>query len=291
MTSLNPHQQQLLKTIRGELENISGISAIVLGGSHARGHAHAGSDLDIGIYYRNAGRFSIDDISAAVSCLTGTSDTRVYGFDEWGPWVNGGVWLTLAGQRVDLIYRSLDKVEQVLDAARSGAYELHYGQQPPFGFFSPTYLGEVSVALPLYDPDHELERLRREVSEYPAALRAAVIQNSLWSVEFGLNAFAPKFARTADSYGVAGCLSRFAFHLVLALFALNRTYLINDKTALKEIAAFSRKPKDFSSRVLQLLAHVGETAPQQQNSIVSMDELFAETVALAGELYHSNLSP
>lgn len=31
----------------------------------------------------------------------------------WGPWVNGGAWLTIQGQRVDWIYRDLQRVHEV----------------------------------------------------------------------------------------------------------------------------------------------------------------------------------
>jgi len=41
--------------------------------------------------------------------------------------------------------------------------------------------------------------------------------------------------------------------LVLALFALNRTYLLSDRTALDEIDDFSSAPPRFSARVRGLL--------------------------------------
>jgi hypothetical protein len=45
----------------------------------------------------------------------------------WGPWVNGGAWLTVDGIAVDLIYRDLSRVEAVIDACRAGHVET--GQQ------------------------------------------------------------------------------------------------------------------------------------------------------------------
>ena len=36
---------------------------------------------------------------------------------DWGPWINGGAWLTVAGTRVDLLYRELDKVRGVIEAS------------------------------------------------------------------------------------------------------------------------------------------------------------------------------
>jgi hypothetical protein len=54
-----------------------------------------------------------------------------------------------------------------------------YTQQPPFGFFSGTYLGEIAVCIPLFDPEGRLEPLKRRVADYPEALRRAVVQDSL----------------------------------------------------------------------------------------------------------------
>src|SRR5205823_13488503 len=137
----------------------------------------------------------------------------------------------------------------------AGRYEVNYEQQPPFGFFSGTSLGEIAVCIPLFDPEGQLDVLKRRVAEYPEALRRAVVQDYLWQAEFGLAAFAPKFAARADAYGTAACLTRAVNQLVLVLLALNRKYPINDKTALAEIVEFERSPREFGPRVQKVLAH------------------------------------
>jgi hypothetical protein len=125
-------------------------------------------------------------------------------------------------------------VERVIREAEAGKYQMDYAQQPPFGFFSATYLGEIAICIPLFDPDGYVERLKQLVAQYPEALRRAVVQDHLWAAEFDLVAFAPKFAARGDVYGTAACLTRAVNQIVLALFALNRKYLLNDKTALAE---------------------------------------------------------
>ncbi len=72
-------------------------------------------------------------------------------------------------------------MDRVIADAEAGRYEIDYGQQPPFGFFGPTYLGEISICEPLFDPDGHLSRLKARVDLYPEALRRAVIQDCLWS--------------------------------------------------------------------------------------------------------------
>ena len=61
----------------------------------------------------------------------GTPEPVVAGFYQWGPWVNGGAWLTIGGQRVDFLYRSLEHVERTIADAEAGRYELHHAQHHP----------------------------------------------------------------------------------------------------------------------------------------------------------------
>lgn len=61
--------------------------------------------------------------------------------------------------------------------------------------------------------------------------------------------------------------------IVLALFALNRKYLLNDKTAV-EIA-------EFGSRVQKTLASLGESEASLEVAVKSVEELLRESVALA----------
>ena len=242
MKQLSPQQRELVSSLAKRLGAITGIKAVVLGGSHARGRAQPGSDIDLYILYSEAAPFSTLSIRELAEAVNDTPGPVVTDFYGWGPWVNGGAWLTIGGQRVDFLYRSLEHMERVIAEAEAGRYELHYAQQPPFGFFSGAYLGEVAVCIPLFDPEARLEVLKRRVADYPEALRQAVVQDYLWQAELGLTAFAPKFAGRSGAYGTAACLARAVNQLLLVLFALNRKYLMDDKTALAEVAGVRARP-------------------------------------------------
>src|SRR4051812_34254341 len=82
------------------LARIPGVEAVALGGSRAAGTAGEDSDWDFGLYYRGA--LEADDVRAL------GFDGTVVGPGEWGRIMNGGAWLTIDGQRVDLLYRDLD---------------------------------------------------------------------------------------------------------------------------------------------------------------------------------------
>ena len=117
---LSATQRELVSSLTTRLGSIPGVAAVVLGGSHARGRALPGSDIDLGLLYSEFDPFSIQSVRALAAAVNDTSDPVVTGFYEWGPWVNGGAWLTIGGQRVDFIYRNLEHVARVIGAAEAG---------------------------------------------------------------------------------------------------------------------------------------------------------------------------
>ncbi|OSZ72772.1 hypothetical protein CAP39_05600 [Sphingomonas sp. IBVSS1] len=285
MTGLTAGQQQLLANVTAATTRVPGVAAVVLGGSHARGRARPDSDLDIGLLYRAAQPIDMPALRALAAALNDTPDPVVSDPGGWGRWVDGGAWLSIGGQRVDFLYRRIEQIEQVLADAQAGRFEIDTDQQPPYGFFGPTILGEISVAVPLHNPQGLVPALQALASPMPEALARAVVQDRLWQAQFTLSAFADKHAASANIYGVAGCATRIAHALVLALFALNRCYLLNDKTAVAEIAGFAMAPADFGPRLAAVLAAPGADASAQRTALAKLHDLFAETRALAGSLY------
>ncbi len=282
---LSAAQRALVDRLTQRLGAVPGVAAVVLGGSFARGAAREGSDIDLGLFYSEASPFDVEALRALARELDDSGDPVVTGFYVWGPWVNGGAWLRIRGQRVDFLYRSLEHEARVIADANAGRFELHYGQQAPFGFFGPTYLGELAICRLLFDPQGRVAELKQAVAVYPEALRCAVVQQFLWQAEFALESFAPKFAARGDALGTMGCIARATHALVLALFALNRRWLLNDKTALAEIGGFPLAPRAFAERANALLGALGRTPDELHRSVSAAGELTAEAVALAGALY------
>lgn len=283
---LPPRKKSLLDRAVDRLAKVPGIVAIALGGSHARGTQTPQSDLDIGLYYREATPFRIADIREIAHALSESGSPTVTDFYEWGPFVNGGAWIDNAVCKIDFLYRNLDQLEAVVREAEAGHWAHHFDQQPPFGFRTVTTLGEISYCEPLLDPEAVLTRLKARVAVYPPALKAHIIQSALWLAEFSFT-FAEVFARDGDVPNTVGCMTRIYHYLVHALFALNEAYLVNEKRSHKEIAAFSLVPSHFQERASAVLGHPGISSDELQTSIAAIRELWRETVKLAGSAYRS----
>jgi hypothetical protein len=65
----------------------------------------------------------------------------------------------------------------------------------------------------------------------------------------------------------------------------NLKYLLDDKTALAEVAEFERVPREFGPRVQQTLARLGASPAELDAAIERVARLFWETVELTDGLY------
>lgn len=284
LMNIPPDKQALLERITALLSGINGVWAVVLGGSYARGMQRPDSDLDIGIYYHEDAPFRIEDIRAAASAISESGTADATDFYGWGAWVNGGAWIFTPVGKVDFIYRNIEQVRRVIIQAEQGITRHDFFQQPAYGFFSTTYQAETLACIALYDPDGIIAGLKARVTVYPPLLKEKTLGSMLWLAEFTL-IHADKFAGAGDVYTTAGALTRAAYLLGLALFALNEVYFMSDKSALREIAGFRLAPPEYGPRLNAILARPGESAAELGAAVAALRGLWSEVVALTGGTY------
>jgi hypothetical protein len=237
------------------LVRVPGIVGVMLGGSRARGTHRPDSDWDLGLYYRGAP--DLKALTALAAEVTG-GPVEVAGPGGWGPWVNGGAWLTVGGEHVDWILRDLDRVQRVWADCREGRYEVGHQPGHPLGFWSPAYPGEVALGRVLADPAGELTALRARTLDYPEPLRTALTE-AAWEADFSVLA-ARKSAASGDILHAALCLSRAIGVLTQSLHAHHRTWCLNEKGALVSAAALPGTPPDFGARAEAVLSGLGDPA-------------------------------
>lgn len=274
--NLTNSKQLLLDNIIEDLKNICNVSAIVLGGSYAERMATATSDLDIGIYYEKNFPFDIKEIELVAQKYAIESPT-VTDFYQWGPFVNGGAWISTSQGKVDFLYRNIEQVVNIIEKAKCGEWENCYEQQPPYGFSTIFYLAEIDICIPLYDPDNILHRLKSSIQKYPPELKKSVVSQSLWSAEFTIW-HADSFAQKNDIYNLAGCLTRATKDLITALFAINELYSLGDKRAIDRLEKAAIRPKNLKDRIDNILC-VSNIQPS--DNVVEIKGLFKEVVNLS----------
>ncbi|MFB4277914.1 nucleotidyltransferase domain-containing protein [Nonomuraea sp. MTCD27] len=266
-----------LHGIASRLVTVPGVVAVVLGGSRARGTHRPDSDIDLGLYYR--GRLAVAELRALARDVTG-EDTEVTEPGGWGPWVDGGGWLTVDGWRVDWIYRDLDRVHRVWRDCLDGRYEIGFQVGHPLGFYSCAYAGEVALCRVLADPGGELTALREQVAHYPPALREALVRG-LWECDFALMTARYGAAGNDPAYA-AGAVFRAVGVACQALHAADGAWLINEKGMVASADRLPSAPEGFGERARALLAGVGHTPEEIGRTVDAAARLVADVRTACG---------
>jgi Nucleotidyltransferase domain len=269
--------QAQLTPLGDRLVEVPGVAGVMLGGSRARDDFAADSDYDLGVYYRPPldvealGRLAID---------VAGPDARVTQPGAWGPWVDGGGWLTIDGFAVDWIYRDLDRVQASWRDAQAGRYAFHWQVGHPLGVPDFAYAGEVALGVVLADPTGELTELQRSSRDYPNSLRRALI-DGLGEAEF-LLMVARKAVPRRDTAYVVGCLFRIVGLGAHALHGHAGRWLINEKGAVDAASRLPNAPGDFARRAHELLGSTGGTAESLTAALDAAEGLIADVSRSCG---------
>ncbi len=278
----------VLDRVVARLRDVEGVGGLVLGGSRARGAAAPGADVDVGIYYRRDSAPDTEALRAAARDLDDRGEPDGFGeYGEWGPWINGGAWLRVEGLKTDFLWREIERVEAVLDACEAGRLVTAYQPGHPHCFVNHIYAGEVHANVVLFDADGTMARLRERTDPYPEKLANAAMRTFGWESRFALETAATA-AKRGDVAYVSGCLFRAVACMVQALFAANRTYLVNEKGAVGRVEGLARHPQRFAERTAALLGCPGTSAEDLQDALEAALALQEETRSV---LEASGLSP
>jgi hypothetical protein len=241
--------------IAERVATVPGVRAVTLGGSRAEGEHRQDSDWDFGLYYR--GGLNPDDVRAL------GWPGRVFGIGEWGGGVmNGGAWLDVDGQRVDLMYRDLDEVEHHLAEAEQGRFNV---ERLPFYLAGiPTYVvvGELAISRVLVG---ELPR-----PGYPPMLRERAARFWAEAARLTLDYTGTNFATRGDVLGCAGGLARAVLEAAHSRLAARGVWALNEKRLVARAGLEQLIPR---------FARLGST-PRDLNGVV--EEVRSALAALDG---------
>jgi hypothetical protein len=233
-----------MEHLADRLARIPGVEAVALGGSRARGEGRRDSDWDFGLYYRD--RIEADDVRA----LGFEGDVVEPG--AWGRLVNGGAWLTVDGQRVDLLYRELGFVQHWVDEANEGRFEIDLVEGYVAGMATYVLAGELALSKVLHG---ELPR-----PSFPEPLRRSAPLRWHASAAFSL-AVAAQAAARGDVAWCTGLLVKAAIAVAQERLAERREWALNEKGIVRRAGL---------AQVEVILAAVGSTPGDLERSVSRM---------------------
>jgi hypothetical protein len=234
-----------VRELAERLIEIPGVVALTLGGSRAGGAIDPDSDWGFRLYYQEAIR---------------ADDVRSLGFEgtvvapgAWGRLVNGGGWLTVEDQRVDLLYRDLDVVRHWLEEAEAGRYEVDQVEGYVAGMATYVLAGELALA----------ELLAGELPRpgFPDALRQAAPGRWRRSAGFSL-AIADTAAGRHDVVSCAGLLAKAAIEAAQAALAERGEWALNEKAIVRRAA--------LGARVEAIVAAPGDRPFELSRAVTAM---------------------
>ena len=254
------------------LAEVEGVEAVLLGGSRARGEHLPGSDYDLGLYYRPP--LDVAALARLAREVTGHA-VEVTEPGGWGPWVDGGAWLTVDGVRVDWIYRDIDRVRRAWTDARAGRFAFHRQPGHQLGVPDFAYVGEVALGVVLTDLTSEVTDLRAAAQDYPPALSAALVAG-LWEPTFEL-AGARKATPRGDTVYVACVIAHALLVCAHALHGRAGRWLISEKGAIAGADRLAIAPPDFATRCQAVLGGLG-TRPHELAAAIDAADLIVDDV-------------
>ncbi len=273
-------KQALIDDVVERVRQAEGVAAIVLGGSRARGNHTPTSDVDLGIYYHPERPLDLDALGRVAAEID--DDHRpglLTPIGGWGPWINGGGWLTVRSVPVDFLYRDLSRVTAVVEACHAGQVDIVYQPGHPHGFVSAIYMAEIAICQALWDPYGNVAALKARTQPYPAALKRALVEKFAWEADFAL-ATAKKGIQREDVAYVAGSCFRSVSCILQVVFALNGQYWLNEKGAVALAESFPLRPPQFRARVEEVFALLGADAQALEAALKVLDNLVRDTALL-----------
>ncbi|GAB3044394.1 nucleotidyltransferase domain-containing protein [Virgibacillus ainsalahensis] len=268
---------KVIDKINDKIQEVTGVTGVVLGGSRARGTYTHDSDIDIGIYYDTSQGFDPKRLNPLAYELNDDKEQRnlITELGEWGDWINAGGWLVIDGYHVDLILRDIHRVEKVIEDCHKGLISMHYQTGHPHGFSNAMYMGELAISKVISAFDTNFEHLKERSEQYPPKMKEAIIQFFSFEASFSLMFMEANINKDDLSY-MMGHGYRAIACLNQVLFAKNEAYCINEKKAVKMATTFPIKPTNYKERIDEIITLISTNKKQNEEAIEKLKFLIKE---------------
>ncbi|HEU4560238.1 MAG TPA: nucleotidyltransferase domain-containing protein [Longimicrobium sp.] len=229
-----------------------GPCAVALGGSCAKGHRDAHSDVDIYLFadevLPGAGRDAL-----VAEALGPAAEPASWGRDD--PFVQGGTDFVYRGVRVECWLRGATHVEASIAECLRGELRREYVGWTVMGFFNHVVLADVHSLGILDDRDGMLARWKKSVATYPEPLRETILRRFMGEAAFWpANPHYHTAIEREDVVYTAGIAQLVVHALIQVLFALNREYFPGEKRVTESLRRLALAPPDVAGRVQALVA-------------------------------------
>jgi hypothetical protein len=224
---------------------------ISLGGSCAKGISDKQSDLDFYIFARQV-----------LPCAQRTTQieqmphlfTQVRSWGNDTNFIEGGIDFWYQDNKVECWLRNIQYIEEILDRCKRGEIERTCVAWTVMGFYNYVALSDIRVMQILEDPFGIMASWKAKVSEYPSALREAIVGRYFAEAKFWPDNFHYRSAiERGDILYTSGIVQQVVYALIQVVFALNRAYFPGEKKLGVVLEHLALQPRDFYRRIRELV--------------------------------------
>jgi hypothetical protein len=262
-----PEAPSIPQLIVSRVSAVPGVRAIGLGGSRSIGTALPGSDFDIIIFAdkpkvieQNELRQRIEDFGAKPAGNEKLTE------------------LTVAGRKVELFFRTFDRIESEIAHAREGRFRRVFNPLHTLGFISTIVVSYATYCKPLWDPEGRLRQVAASAYPYPEPLRQKMVETFLLEARLAL-IHAAKVRSPDDLVHLTGLYSRIIGSWSMVLYAANGRYPVIDKGIRQLVSNLPKVPQNFEFRTRAVLR--GAAAADLKGAYQEAARLMAEVQAIA----------
>lgn len=252
-------------------ETINGECALALAGAHAKGMADMNSDIDIFLFTDNPKSFQeryriIKEFSDA-----GTTPWVSETFDY--PW-GGSMDFSFEGTPVEVVIRLIPQMEKRVNECLNGQFEIIPQTWTSNGYYTFTYLCELSFIKPIWDPNGLIKNYQSKIKPYPQKLKMNIIDCFFSRANTWINNFHYHSAiRRQDILFTSPIVLHTVLDMIQVIFALNEEYFIGDKKLEAALSKLPYCPKELLENLEFLLStsHNTEKLQKQYNILCSIN--------------------
>lgn len=142
----------------------------------------------------------------------------------------------------------MEDVEATIDDALHGIVQVDYQPGHPHGFVSTIWLAEIHHCKSIFDANGSIDKLKQRLDPYPRALGLALVEQFQWEITFAAGNAAKAIGRNDRSY-IAGSIFRALACMAQVICAMNGTYVMNEKGAMRLAASLPVTPAELADRI------------------------------------------
>lgn len=249
---------------------VNGECNIALAGAHAKGMADMNSDIDIFLFADSPKSFEeryriIKEFSDA-----GTTPWVSETFDY--PW-GGSIDFSFEGTPVEVVVRLIPQLEKRINECLNGDFEIIPQTWTSNGYYTFTYLCELSFIKPIWDPNGLIKFYQNKIKPYPPKLKKSIIDCFFARANTWINNFHYHSAiERQDILFTSPIVLHTVLDMIQVIFALNEEYFTGDKKLEIILSKLSYCPKDLLENIEFLLSasHNSEQLKKQYNILFSI---------------------